>query len=406
MNKLTLALATAGIIGMASVVYAEEAENQALTAVSGTTISGYVETSMNWQFGDRKSYATNPNLQNGFNLDAVQVSIGKALEEDASVWSAGYKVDLLFGENASTYYGGNVADKVAIQNAYVDLRAPVGNGLDFRVGVFESILGYESQDSYKNPNYSRSFAYNYLESKQQTGVLASYNFDISDWILGVRGGVANAFDNGNDLNVRGSDSARLSYMGALNLIFPESTGFLEGTEIYGGAMNGIDRRCFGADTHDYSSAEAFLVYAGLTLPLPVDGLKFGFAYDYRTQDDAWNRDNQYDSFGMARYNASAFAGYLTYDITDKLTLANRFEYITLGASDGLYGYSISQMAGATVDKPEFLENTFSVSYKLWENVLTRAEFRWDHDLSNQQLLSSDHAVDNVFGLTGNVVYLF
>jgi hypothetical protein len=57
MNKWTLALAAAGIVSMAAVASAEEADNQVLTAVSGTTISGYVDTSMNWQFGDKKTSA-------------------------------------------------------------------------------------------------------------------------------------------------------------------------------------------------------------------------------------------------------------------------------------------------------------------------------------------------------------
>ena len=42
--------------------------------------------------------------------------------------------------------GGNTSD-FAIRQAYVALRAPVGNGLDFKVGVFDSIIGYESVDS-------------------------------------------------------------------------------------------------------------------------------------------------------------------------------------------------------------------------------------------------------------------
>ena len=83
MNKWTLALAVAGIVSMAAVATAEEAENQALTAVSGTTISGYVDTSMNWQFGDLKtssgrSWNSDAGTQNGFNLNAVKIGVGKA----------------------------------------------------------------------------------------------------------------------------------------------------------------------------------------------------------------------------------------------------------------------------------------------------------------------------------------
>ena len=189
MNKWTVALAIAGIVSMSSIASAQEAENQVLTAVSGTTISGYVDTSMNWQFGADKTSAGRVNdsadSQNGFNLNSVKIGIGKALEEDASIWAAGYQADFRIGPDARMYRNTfGAGDEFAIQNAYVDLRAPIGNGLDFRFGVFESIIGYESSDSYENPNFSRSYGFS-LQPRQNVGGLISYNFDLSDWILGV-----------------------------------------------------------------------------------------------------------------------------------------------------------------------------------------------------------------------------
>ena len=170
MNKWTLALAVAGIISTAAVVTAEEAENQVLTAVSGTTVSGYVDVSMNWQFGDLKtssgrSLVNNANHQNGFNVDAVKIGFGKALEDDASTWDAGYQADLIFGDLANIYSAGRLASNIALQNAYVDLRVPIGNGLDIRAGLFQTIVGYENDDAYLNPNISRSYGYDSRNSK-------------------------------------------------------------------------------------------------------------------------------------------------------------------------------------------------------------------------------------------------
>ena len=68
------------------------------------------------------------------------------------------------------------------------LRAPVGNGLDFRLGYWESPIGYEVFDAGNNPNYSRSYGYS-IEPKQFTGVLASYR--ITE-VFSVSGGVANS----------------------------------------------------------------------------------------------------------------------------------------------------------------------------------------------------------------------
>jgi hypothetical protein len=52
---------------------------------------------------------------------------------------------------------------------------PIGNGLDFQLGRWDNLLGYESSDSYKNPNYTRSYAYSF-EPTEHTGLLASYKF--------------------------------------------------------------------------------------------------------------------------------------------------------------------------------------------------------------------------------------
>ncbi len=40
------------------------------------------------------------------------------------------------------------------------LRAPIGNGLDFKVGAFDTIIGYESVEAGTNPNYTHSYGFN------------------------------------------------------------------------------------------------------------------------------------------------------------------------------------------------------------------------------------------------------
>ena len=64
-------------------------------------------------------------------------------------------------------------DDFAIQQAYVALRAPAGNGLDLKLGVFDSVIGYESHDSGNNPNYTRSYSWT-IEPTTFTGILATY----------------------------------------------------------------------------------------------------------------------------------------------------------------------------------------------------------------------------------------
>ena len=53
-NQWTLGLAAVGVVSLASAVNAEEAKMNALqTALSSTTISGYVDTSVEWSLGNK-----------------------------------------------------------------------------------------------------------------------------------------------------------------------------------------------------------------------------------------------------------------------------------------------------------------------------------------------------------------
>ena len=127
-NKWTLGLAAVGLISLGSVVRAEEASTPLLTALSSTTISGYVDTAAQWNPGTGKTapgFAFAGGKRDGFNVNAVLVSLEKPLAEGE--WSAGYKADLMWGPDVTVGAATGDAD---IRQAYVALRAPVGNGLD------------------------------------------------------------------------------------------------------------------------------------------------------------------------------------------------------------------------------------------------------------------------------------
>ncbi|HON08431.1 MAG TPA: outer membrane beta-barrel protein, partial [Verrucomicrobiota bacterium] len=251
-NKWTLGLAALGVVSLASVVQAEERTNPVLTALSSTTISGYVDTSMIWKIG-RGNYPLpgraydGADKQDGINLNVVGITIEKPLDE--TEWAAGYKVDLLFGPDAKDYgttldSAGN-RDQFAIKQAYVALRAPLGNGLDFKIGVYDNPLRYESFESFRNPNYSRSYGY-LLEPNAFTGVNISYKF--TDWLT-VFGGVADSPSN--EINARAwkgqnwftgdyyeSENVK-TYYGGITLTAPSDLGFLEGSTLTAGAYDGL-----------------------------------------------------------------------------------------------------------------------------------------------------------------------
>jgi hypothetical protein len=379
-----LALAAAGVVSLGSVVQAEEAQHQVLTALSSTTLSGYVDTSATWMLGTGNALPTRWNdaggKQDGFNLNVVKLSLGKPMDEGQ--WSAGYQVDLLFGPDARLFPGmGGGANDMAIQQAYVNLRAPVGNGIDFKMGVFNGILGYESFDSYKNPNWSRSAGF-MIQPLQHTGILASYQ--AAEW-LSLQAGIANTW--ASQINGRGTKNARVvesykTYMASLLLTAPESWGWLKGATLYGGVADG-----FGGMPKDTTS-----FHVGVTSPTPVEGLNLGLAYDY-TIDVPCNATLNADNSMFAW----AIAGYATYQTSEKWKFSNRFEYAR-GSSGWLYDSTRTEPANS------FMADTFTVDYALWQNVVTRGEFRWDHELSGDKVLKNSDRNAYTFAL--NVIYKF
>src|ERR1041385_8562305 len=50
-NKWTVGLAAVGLVSLPSVIRAEEKGNMIQTALASTSISGYVDTSAQWNFG-------------------------------------------------------------------------------------------------------------------------------------------------------------------------------------------------------------------------------------------------------------------------------------------------------------------------------------------------------------------
>src|SRR5882724_11975129 len=156
-NKWTMGLAAVGVVSLASAAQAEEKASTVMTALSSTTLSGYVDTSAQWNFGTGNARLPDykfggASKADGFNLDVVQLRIEKPLSEET--WAAGYRVDLWAGPDANVLNTQSIlasgTGDFAVRQAYVLLRAPLENGLDFKLGVFDSILGYESVESPSN----------------------------------------------------------------------------------------------------------------------------------------------------------------------------------------------------------------------------------------------------------------
>ena len=375
LNKWTVALAAAGLVSLGQNAQAEEAGNAVMTAFSKTTLSGFVDTSLsisekgaNQALHGRVPYQSG-NKMNGINLDVIQLSLASPLDE--SDWAAGYAVDLLFGPDASAYSvsGTGEADDVAVRQAYVNTRVPVGNGLDLKMGVFDAIIGYEGFSNRDNPNYSRNMAYN-LQPFNHTGLLGGYQINA---LVSAQFGVANT--GSNVLTDRAADSSDISYMGSVAVEAPENFGALAGATVYVGYME------FGGGGDEQQN-----LYVGSTIPTPIDGLALGAAWD--------NVQNITGNGG----DANILAGYISYQATDKMAVNGRIEYL-----DGDQGVLFNASKNGVAVDSEMLSLTGTVQYDLWDNVLTRAEVRWDSQEDGDGLYGGD---DDILTFTLNAIYSF
>lgn len=387
MNKWTVALAATGVVSLTSVMLAEEAKSYPVnTALSATTISGYVDTAAIWNFGTGAKQAsrfanTGSDRQDGFNLNVVDITLEKPLDE--GTWSAGYKVELWAGPDAAALPGNNLAsNNLAVKQAYIALRAPVGNGIDFKVGQFDTIIGYEVANGVANPNFSRSFGFA-LEPLTHTGVLASYQ--VTD-IIGVAAGIADSAAAG--INQKSAVESVKSYTAGLTLKAPESLGFLAGSSLYAGVVDGGKLVKTGTDTVN--------LYVGASIATPIKALSLGVAYDYLANGPLANPLSAPPVTSVKKSYANAVAVYASFMATEKLKLNLRGEY----ASDNTGTFLAS--TAATHEKVVGL--TATADYMLWANVVTRAEFRWDHAADGSRPF--DNKNRNDFSLAANVIYKF
>lgn len=393
-NAWTLALIGAGIVSLPALAHADEHPTALLTALSTTTISGYVDASMQWNpgTGNQNLPLYTPNgapsgsKADGFNLDVISLTISKSPGEGD--WAAGYNATLIFGPDAVGFNNsyGTLPSDFSLMDTYVELRAPVGNGMDFKLGTFASPLGYEVYQTGNNPNYTRSYGYE-IEPTQLTGLLVAYQVTPA---LSANAGIANTWSAGINNRAFPPEGPKAesykAYLGSLTLTAPDNMGFLSGSTLSGGIVNGYNALI------PNGGAVATSFYAGGSIKTPLKSLNLGVAFDY-----ACLGPNQANGVGVLNESGYQYAGalYLLWQATGKLSFNTRADYFSQSgylASAGLPGASFAL--------------TESVQYDLWKNVLTRAEFRWDHAMNGSGPWGPPPSLDNEFMLALNVIYKF
>src|ERR1043166_789423 len=158
-------------------------------------------------------------------------------------------------------------------------------------------------------------------------------------------------------------------MGSVALTAPENFGFLSGSTLYFGIVNGFN------DDPGYLVAQTSY-YVGCTLATPVTGLRLGTSLDI------------FDAHNLSGETWSG-AEYVSYQATDKLSLHLRGEYLK---DRGVQKFFLDPTLTFPTNPDETLGVTATAQYDLWKNVISRLELRWDHSLRDRKStrLNSSH----------------
>jgi hypothetical protein len=164
-------------------------------------------------------------------------------------------------------------------------------------------------------------------------------------------------------------------MGSVTITAPSDWGFLAGSALYAGVIDGS-----GGSAAD----NQVNYYGGLTLKTPVKGLSLGAAIDHVDGNAAF-----------LNHHTSAYGLYASFQATEKLSLHVRGEYLdlsgALGAADNS-GYEL----------------TATIQYDLWKNVLSRLEARWDNAYYPVYggVPPGGPRTENAYVLLANIIYKF
>jgi hypothetical protein len=390
-NKWTLGLAAVGAVSLASAVRADDAKIIPLqTALANTTISGYVDTAVQYNpgnVGPATGYSqavpagTLASQVDAFSLNDLDIAIDHPL--DSTPWAAGYHIDLNYGSEAvglsadsfSSYSGNTDGNFSAIRQAYVALSTPVGNGIQWKLGIQDDIIGYEGNTDSSNPNYTRSIGYS-IEPTTLLGLVGTYQINS---IISVQGGIAENYTTSPAAgSVAPEEVSSKAFVGAVSLTAPDSWGWIKGATANLGVV--LSPYKDGSDNY----------YAGITIPTPLSALKLGSSFDLRSVANGDGHANPQNDSGWV------LGVYGNYQATDKLAFNLRGEYYDLTGA-------VNPYADTANGKGE--ELTATIQYNLWANVTSRAEFRWDHSDAGDAFVYDTPAV-NSYILALNVIYTF
>jgi hypothetical protein len=342
--------------------------------LSTVSIGGHVAGSYVYNFNNPKANsATNTLCQfhcnhNEFSLDAAKLEIGKAASDPGTV---GFQLDLLYGQNAAILRNLSPGtDKPAagqpltvasdqelfLQQAFATYNF---NGVEMKLGKFETLLGYEVVDGDGNSNVTLGVLNTFGIPFFHTGLMFSGTVGEN---LAWAGGVVNGFNNSREFGDKKGFLGKLAWTSG-----PFFASFIS----YVGDLGETRTRpslSLGADVPDDKSSAT--VFDAILQYQPSDSTKFWLNVDAgRTRQRSAIRGG----FDHPDWIGGAVG--VRRQLTDKLYFAVRGEYFN---DDG--GSRIGFLDAATDfrgDEINVYTATVTFGYQVAPNLQARLEYRRD-----------------------------
>jgi putative OmpL-like beta-barrel porin-2 len=361
---------------------------KSLDFLGQTEISGFASASYLYDFNDTHGTRTVDGRTfdthaNQFSVNKFKLALEKPIDYNPTNWIVGYRADLIFGQDASVIHSSsglgagsfNLGNDGDLEQAFVDINIPVGNGLKVIVGKTVTLMGVEVIEEVANPNWSEGNQFLFVENFTQTGVQLAYKWNDS---LDTEFVVFNGWD------VLPDNNTGLSYMGRLGYAVDSNTTLA--VLGYGGPeQTTVSLGGTGTTSNWRDGAELIATHKF------TDKLNSDVQFDYgREQKVVDTGDSEWVAAGL----------WLTYDFTDKIELAFRQDYLRDkdGArTDGVDGFPVFAPGAG----PELYSSTLTLNYKPIDNVQIRPEVRWDH--ADKPVYNG---IKDQFTLGMGVAYLF
>jgi len=354
---------------------------------------GYVDASYTQNFNNPKNSGANANHlrifdgdSNSFRPNMAQLVFEKeGTNGTTAMERAGFRVKLDVGEDAQ-FTGGRTGDDIDFQELYAQFVAPIGNGLDIRIGRMNTLVGYEVIESPFNPNFSRSWLFGLGQPFTTTGIRLSYA--VSER-LSVAVGAINSFTGlTEDTNSAKSVEGLVSFKPTEQL----------GVNLYG---------FFGRESSNTVSGAGKRVLIGSYVTFQATE-QLGFVVEgyYANQENG----SGISSGRNARWNG--LAGYTIYDFDDQWGVRVRGEIFEDAGGDqsclgsaGSGGNANVCTIGAPIAQTLW-ETTLTLQYKPAPSLITRLEFRYDKSDQNVFLDGRNTPTNNQQTLAVEAIFLF